>query len=229
MSFRDTYSSIKKILNDNQGPIAGIVVILMLLQMFGFQANIFTWPALFMALPLESKVWYLWIFNLSVTVIIGLFLQANIKNVRFSHSAEDGNEDPNKIKNIELFESEIKRIEKTLESVNNFESDQEKISFVVDDLQMGKKHFFNIPVYSQFSKEMMQFSEELRDNLIIFYENIRLIEQNQENFNVEFKTSGKITYTSYDKIQIMAFFENIKKIREQIPNLKILFQKELKK
>jgi hypothetical protein len=210
MDFSNIWNTIKIKLNDNQGPIAGIVVILMILQMFGFQINIFSWPALFTALPLESKVWYLWIFNVFLTVTIGIFLLNSITK----------NADENQKKIIALFNSEIIKIEKNLNSVPHFETDSDMIRYVVGEFVEGKTQIFQyIPVYSQYSKEIMHFNAALREKLSDFYETIQTIQKN-ENFNF---TSG----TTPNIYQIRAYFNNVKKAREQLPELKQILEKEM--
>jgi hypothetical protein len=207
MTLSKLFDSIKKYLNNNPGLLGAIAIILMILQMFGFQFNIFSWPALFMALPLESKVWYLWIFNLLVTVIIGFLLLNRI------------NQKPHK-KIITLFNSEIQKIEKFLNSIPFFETDSDMIRYRGEEFKKGNIQFFpNTPVYSQYSKEMMEFNEELKEKLDNFYDTIQKIQRNG-SFNF-------VPGSNYNIFQIRAFFENIKKARVQISEIKNLLKKEL--
>ena len=93
------------------------------------------------------------------------------------------------------------------------------LNFAVKQYKKGNPQIFqNTPVYSQYLKEMMHFDEALSDKLIEFYETIQTIHRN-ENFNFVSGINANI-------FQIKAFFENVKKAREQVPELKKLLKNE---
>lgn len=120
---------------------------------------------------------------------------------------------------IKLFDSEITKIEINLNSIPDLTTDQDMLNFAVKQYKKGNPQIFqNTPVYSQYLKEMMHFDEALSDKLIEFYETIQTIHRN-ENFNFVSGINANI-------FQIKAFFENVKKAREQVPELKKLLKNE---
>ena len=71
----------RQILNENQGVTALLAFIVSCFALFNFRIDIFLWPAIFSALPLESKMWYLWIFNVFLLIVIGILLNAKINRI----------------------------------------------------------------------------------------------------------------------------------------------------
>ncbi len=136
------------------------------------------------------------------------------------------NEDDETQKIMRMFDSEIARMEKNLNSIPDvseipIESRyQQMVNYAVEQYKKGNPQYFqNTPVYAQYSKEMMQFNDELREMLIEFYEFIQAIHRNAD-FNFVPGTNDKI-------FQIQAYFDNAKKARELIPKIKILLKNEL--
>ncbi|MGD0080826.1 MAG: hypothetical protein ABSB80_09305 [Methanoregula sp.] len=181
-----------------------------------------------MNLPLESKVWYLWIFNLFVTLSITIFLFSSVNDIKNRTPILPENSDRTKREIIKLFKSEISRIEKNLNSIpdaSRFPDESrntEMVKYAMEIVNRGNPHIFqSTPVYSQYQKEMLQFSEVLRDRLIAFYESIELLHRN-EDFPLVIRPGSNLSY-----IQIKTYFEIAKKAREQIQNLKRLFEIEM--
>jgi len=129
---------------------------------------------------------------------------------------------------LKLFTAEIIGIEKNIDATPQFTEEKEKIDYVLKNLQRGQISYFNkTPVYDQYSKEIFRYSDELSEKMLTFYRNIQSIETNRENFNVGYKQSRQAQYMSYDKYQILTYFENIDKTRQLIPELKKTIQKEM--
>ena len=211
MTVDGTVKSIAQKLNDNQGVVGGLALIVAMFSLFNFKIDIFSWPAIFMALPAESKMWYLWIFNFFVTLLIGLLLLNKIN----SSKSEGGK------KIIQLFASELDRIEKILEGIPNLETDGEKLKYALSEFEKGNVELFQkTPVYSACSKDMLEFSAELRSLLNNFYETLYIIERNHDKFHFERDSAPDI-------FSIRAFFENVKKARGQIPELGKVIKNEL--
>jgi len=204
--------SIVKTINANQGVIAAIGVILLIFQIsYSLGFNIFSWPAIFLGLPLESKMWYLWLINLVIIGIFYLILLNKIDRIRFT--PEDSEKEKKK-EIIKLFDSEIKKCEKILEDIPKLESDNERMEYLLNDLQMSQKQIFQgIPVYSQYSKEMLHFNDNLREQLIDYYDTIQTIERIRGSIDPNLRN---ITI-----FQIRSYFDLIEKARIQISELKI--------
>ena len=133
------------------------------------------------------------------------------------------NPTPNREENrriLRLFDDEVTRIEINLNAVPECTLDQQMVMYTFELYKRGNPQIFqNTPVYSQYSREMLQFSQELREKLIEFYEVIQTIHRN-ENFDYVPGTNNKF-------FQIKAYFDNIKKARNLIPLIKRLIQQEL--
>ncbi|MGA2121283.1 MAG: hypothetical protein ABSG49_04475 [Methanoregula sp.] len=123
---------------------------------------------------------------------------------------------------IKLFVSEIEKINKNLISIPDTSTFQEMFDYSLTQYKKGNPQIFqNTPVYSQYLREMLHFNKELRDKLIEFYDIIQTIHRN-ETFSSDSMTNDKY-------FQMKAFFENVKKAREQVGELEGLFEKELDK
>jgi hypothetical protein len=119
-----------------------------------------------------------------------------------------------------LFKSEILKIERNLNLIPECPLDQQKIMYTFELYKAGNPQTFqNTPIYSQYSREMLQFSETLREKLIDFYEIIQTIHRN-ENFDYPPGTNNNY-------FQIRAYFDNVQKARELVPKIKQLIQQEL--
>jgi hypothetical protein len=141
-----------------------------------------------------------------------------------SQKSGESGEETKKI--INLFLSEISRIEKNLNLIpddTKYSSEtrnQEIVKYAISLYKAGNpQNFQNIPVFSQYSKEIMQFSEPLREKLFEFYDTIQVIHRN-ENFDFVPGTNQKF-------FQINAYFENARKAKNLILELKELIKNEL--
>jgi len=118
-----------------------------------------------------------------------------------------------------LFEDEVTRFENKLNAIPDNLNNGQMVQFAANLWQQGNpQNFENTPIYSQYSREMMQFSNALTNKLINFYEVIQTIHRN-ENFDLS-------SANTYVFLQIKAYFDNVKLARELITELKQLIHQE---
>jgi len=123
------------------------------------------------------------------------------------------------IRILDLFESEISRIEANLNSVPDITDNGKMVMHAVELWKRGNPQIFqNIPVYSQYQREMTQFSTELQNKVIEFYSFIQTIHRN-ENFDFHPGSNDKF-------FQIKAYFDNARFARSLIPAVKELIRQE---
>lgn len=203
----DLTGSVKKFarkLNDNQGVIASFALLVAIFSLFNFKIDIFSWPGIFMAFPPETKMWYLWIFNFLVTILIGLLLLNKINN--FKNADET--------KTAQLLLSEIGQIENVLNTIPIANNDAEKVKYVGNEYRKGASVLIqNMPVYTVSAKEILSFNDDLRNDLTVFYGIINSLNDAHEKFL--FDSGG-----APDIFTIRVFFDNVNKAKELIQKIK---------
>ncbi len=118
-----------------------------------------------------------------------------------------------------LFESEISRIEINLNSVPDITDNSGMIRYAVELWKQGNPQTFeSTPIYSQYLREMTQFGVEFQRKLIEFYDVVQVIHRN-EDFELQ-------PGTNYKYFQIKAYFDNVRKARSLIPEIKDLIERE---